>query len=104
MEGQKIEIDHLRQDIVDIKVSLKSVSESLQRLTRLEERFASVTESIVSIERHYESIDDRVRKLENDHIYAKASARTLAMTAKIAWALGGGLAMTLITKLLQVAV
>lgn len=96
-----VEIGHLQQDIADIKVSLKSVSESLQRLSRLEERFTTVADSISRIEHHYENLDERVRKLENEYIYAKASAKTIAVTAKVAWALAGGLIMTVLSKLLH---
>lgn len=97
-----VEIGHLQQDIADIKVSLKSVSESLQRLSRLEERFTTVADSISRMEHHYESLDERVRKLENEAIYAKASAKTIAVTAKVAWALAGGVVMTILSKLLNV--
>ena len=97
-----MEIGHLQQDISDIKASLKSVSESLQRLSRLEERFTTVADSISRIEHHYENLDERVRKLENEYIYAKASANTIAVTAIVAWALAGGLIMTVLSKILQV--
>jgi predicted RNase H-like nuclease (RuvC/YqgF family) len=99
-----IEIEHFQKDISDIKTSLTMMSESLQRLTALEERFTAVTQSIATLQRHHESLDERQRKLENEYIYAKATAQTLANTGKIAWALGGGIIMTIITKLLQVFV
>lgn len=102
--NEKFELERFDKDINDIKASLKSVSESLQRLARLEERFASVSDAITNVQRHVESLDERIRKLENEHIYAKASAQTLAVTGKVAWALGGGVVMAIFSKLMQLAV
>lgn len=101
MEQTKFELTHLQQDINDIKASLTAMMESLQRLAALEERFTTVAHQISTLQRQFESLDDRMRKLENEHIYAKASAKTLATTGRVAWALGGGLVMTLLSKILN---
>ena len=90
-------MNHLRDDISDIKQSLRGVMEAVQRLAVLEERFTMVAHSITEIQKRNELQDERIRDLENAHIYAKASAKTIAFTAKIAWALGGGVVMTVLT-------
>lgn len=97
-----LEYEHFKQDIQDIKQSLRGVMETLQRLAVLEERFTMVSNAISSVQHKMDMLDERQRKLENEHIYAKASAHTVAITAKIAWALGGGVVMAVITKALQV--
>jgi archaellum component FlaC len=97
-----LEYEHFKQDIQDIKQSLRGVMETLQRLAVLEERFTMVSNAISSTQHKMDMLDERQRKLENEHIYAKASANTVAVTAKVAWALGGGVVMAVITKALQV--
>lgn len=94
-------LEHFRQDLQDIKQSLRGVMETLQRLAVLEERFTMVTHSITEIQKKMESQDERVRKLEAEHIYAKASAKTIALTAKIMWALGGGVVMTIVSGIIR---
>lgn len=94
-------LEHFRQDIYDIKQSLHGVMEAVQRLAILEERFNMIATSIADMQKRADMHDERIRKLENEHIYAKASADTFALTAKIAWALGGGVVMTIITGLLK---
>lgn len=94
-------INHFAQDIDDIKQSLRGVMETLQRLAVLEERFTMVSQAIVELKKHYDIQDDRLRKLEAEHIYAKASAKTIATTAKIMWALGGGVVMTILSGLIK---
>lgn len=94
-------LEHFRQDLQDIKQSLRGVMETLQRLAVLEERFTMVTHSLTEIQKKNESQDERLRKLEAEHIYAKASAKTLALTAKIAWALGGGTVMAILSGVIR---
>ena len=94
-------LEHFQQDLADIKVSLRGVMETLQRLAVLEERFTMVIHSTNELQKRIEVQDERLRKLEAEHIYAKASAKTLAVTAKFAWALGGGVVMTILTGLLK---
>lgn len=103
MEQTKFEIQHLQQDLIDIKKSLTVMTESLQRLATLEERFTTVTSQTANLQQRIELLDERQRKLENDYIYAKASAQTLATTGRVAWALGGGLVVTILSKILQIA-
>ena len=95
------ELAHFRQDIYDIKQSLHGVMEAVQRLAVLEERFNMIAQSLSEAQKRTDMLDERLRKLENEYIYAKASANTLALTAKVAWALGGGVVMTIITGLLK---
>lgn len=94
-------IEHFRQDIQDIKQSLRGVMETLQRLAVLEERFTMVAHSITDLQKHHEMHDERIRKLENEYLYAKASAKTIALTAKIAWACGGGVVITILQGLIK---
>jgi uncharacterized protein YPO0396 len=95
------EVSHLKLDLAEIKESIKALQDSLRRLPVMEDRFASIIKAQDEIRSHIDNLDERLRKLENEYIYAKASAKTLAFTAKIAWALGGGVCMAIASRVLQ---
>ena len=100
-EAKAYELDHLRADIADIKGSIYELSKTISRISVFEERLSTITSAQETLRRQIEILDERQRKLENEHIYAKASAKTIAITAKVAWALGGGIVMTIVSKVLQ---
>lgn len=104
MELAKLEFEHLHADIKDIKETLNAMTVALQRLAALEERFAFIATQIQTLESQISALDKRQHQVENDLLYAKASAQTLANTGKIAWALGGGLAVTFLSKLAALVV
>lgn len=95
------ELDHLRDDIAEIKVSVQELSKTIARISVFEERLSQITSTQEGLRRQIEMLDERQRKLENEHIYAKASAKTIAMSAKVIWALAGGLIVSIFTKVLQ---
>lgn len=98
---ETFELKHLQRDIEEIKNAISELSRTIARISVFEERLTQITAAQETLRHQVEQLDERQRKLENEHIYAKASARTLAMTAKVAWALGGGVLMSIVTKILQ---
>lgn len=98
---ETFELKHLQRDIEEIKNAISELSRTIARISVFEERLTQITAAQETLRHQVEQLDERQRKLENEHIYAKASARTLAMTAKVAWALGGGVLMSIVTKVLQ---
>lgn len=95
------ELKHLQRDIQEIKSAIAELSRTIARISVFEERLTQITAAQETLRHQMEQLDERQHKLENEHIYAKASAKTLAMTAKVAWALGGGVIMSVLTKVLQ---
>lgn len=95
------ELKHLQRDIQEIKSAISELSRTIARISVFEERLTQITSAQETLRHQLEQLDERQRKLESEHIYAKASARTLAFTAKIAWALGGGVIMSVLSKVLQ---
>ena len=98
---ETFELKHLQRDIEEIKNAISELSRTIARISVFEERLTQITAAQETLRHQVEQLDERQRKLENEHIYAKASAHTLAVTAKVAWALGGGVLMSIVTKILQ---
>lgn len=96
------EYGHIKEDIADIKLSLRGVMEILQRFAVMEERMAVTSQSIAAVQARLEKLSERQRKVEDQQTYFRASAQTMAYSAKVAWALGGGVVVTLLTKVIQV--